>query len=68
MSKLVQGWIEVEDNEHVNTAKTVERVCAEIGICRLSDAGVTANTMSPIAQSTDDHPAQILRKSPIRRL
>ncbi|KAM0918082.1 hypothetical protein ACQ4PT_009056 [Festuca glaucescens] len=68
MSKLVQGWSEVEDNEHVDTAKTADRVCAEIGVCPLSDAGGAANTMSPKAQATDGRPAQILRKSPIRRL
>ncbi|KAM0854250.1 hypothetical protein ACQ4PT_050545 [Festuca glaucescens] len=70
MSKLVQGWteVEVEDNEHVDTAKTAERVRAEIGVCPLSDAGGAANTMSPKAQATDGRPAQILRKSPIRRL
>ncbi|KAM0926633.1 hypothetical protein ACQ4PT_003638 [Festuca glaucescens] len=68
MSKLVQGWTEVEDNELVDTAKIDKRVRAKIGVFRLSDAGGAANTMSPIAQSTDVRPAQILGKSPIRRL
>jgi hypothetical protein len=68
MSKLVQGCTKVEDNELVDTAKIDKRVHAEIGVCRLLDAGGAANTMSPIAQSTDVRPAQILGKSPIHRL
>ncbi|KAM0884725.1 hypothetical protein ACQ4PT_030802 [Festuca glaucescens] len=68
MSKLVQGWTKVEDNEEVDTGITAERESSEIGVGPLSDAGGAANTMSPKAQATDGCPAQILRKSPIRRL
>ncbi|KAK1692713.1 hypothetical protein QYE76_009410 [Lolium multiflorum] len=68
MSKLVQGLTEVEDNELVDTAKFDKRVRAQIGVSRLSDAGGAANTISPVAQSSDVRPAQIVGKSPIRRL
>ncbi|KAM0910746.1 hypothetical protein ACQ4PT_013941 [Festuca glaucescens] len=40
MSKLVQGLTEVEDNEVVDTAKFDKTVRAQIGVSRLSDAGV----------------------------
>ncbi|KAM0885335.1 hypothetical protein ACQ4PT_030417 [Festuca glaucescens] len=67
MSKLVQGLTEVEDNEVVDTAKFDKTVRAQMVVSRLSDAGGAANTTSPIAQSSDVRPAQIVGKSPIRR-